>query len=236
MKLQNVDGQTRGKLCVNDKSLLYPAGSVLPSLDGLTQAGLDMVWTKALQQSPVTSGVTQDMIYDYLVSDGLDIQLKNNKQRVQELNNEKRLLSKEQWDILYPRLNATVDLESFDMTLLCFVILDVFQFKPTSGIWSQDPPAGDVGVGDDILRLRTWRNKLTPSSSSGIDNGTFKTAWTEIRDILLRLKPGQEFSDKIQHFHDCQVDPGNAAKNDQLIEDWISHDTQLGKVESGMSN
>lgn len=80
------------------------------------------------------------------------------------------------------------DYSNFDVTLLYKLIRNLCPgLKPTLG-WGMMPSVNHIDIGDDIERIRVFRNELGHSKSSNIPDIEFKTRWTELHDVIKRLQ------------------------------------------------
>lgn len=60
--------------------------------------------------------------------------------------------------------------------------------KPTRG-WGNDPDPKDTNIGDDVERLRLFRNRnLAHVNSATIPDDTFEDLWRTLKAVLSRLK------------------------------------------------
>lgn len=81
------------------------------------------------------------------------------------------------------------DYNKFDATLLYTLIRNLCPgLKPTRG-WGYEPGQCDIQVGDDIERLRLFRNNnFAHLSSAIIPDDTFEDVWKTLKYVLIRLK------------------------------------------------
>lgn len=77
----------------------------------------------------------------------------------------------------------------FDVTLLYTLIRNLCPgLEPTRG-WGHEPGQYDIQVGDDIERLRLFRNNtFAHLSSASIPDVTFEDVWKTLTSVLVRLK------------------------------------------------
>lgn len=78
---------------------------------------------------------------------------------------------------------------NFDVTLLYTLIRNLSSgLEPTRG-WGNDPDPKDTKIGDDIERLRLFRNKnFAHLNSATIPDDTFEDLWRTLKAVLSRLK------------------------------------------------
>lgn len=81
------------------------------------------------------------------------------------------------------------DYSKFDVTLLYTLIRNLSSgLEPTKG-WGNEPGPNDTHIGDDIERLRLFRNKnFAHSSSAAIPDDTFKDLYNTLKSVFNRLK------------------------------------------------
>ncbi|XP_056017067.1 neuronal cell adhesion molecule-like [Ostrea edulis] len=81
------------------------------------------------------------------------------------------------------------DYSTFDVSLLYTLIRNLCPvFKPTNR-WGQPPSNSQLRIGDDIERLRVFRNEVHGHcESSSVSDTDFQSRWKEIETILLRVQ------------------------------------------------
>lgn len=89
------------------------------------------------------------------------------------------------------------DYNKFDVTLLYTLIRNLCPaLEPTRG-WGNDPCTHDTRIGDDIERLRLFRNNnFAHLTSASIPDDTFEDIWKTLKSVLIRL----------QSYPGCSVD------------------------------
>lgn len=98
------------------------------------------------------------------------------------------------------------DYNKFDATLLYTLIRNLCPgLMPTRG-WGNEPGQYDIQVGDDIERLRLFRNNnFAHLSSAIIPDDTFKDVWKTLKSVLIRLKSHSGCSvDYVQKFGEIE--------------------------------
>ena len=98
------------------------------------------------------------------------------------------VLTRKQWDQLFPTGDVCVDSGTFDITLLTILLTNICRLRcPRTG-WTDKPPSSDTSQEANIVRLRYYRNKLCHSpSGSGVSSLDFEAYWQEIADALVAL-------------------------------------------------
>eukprot|EP00477_Mikrocytos_mackini_P003527 GAHX01004609.1.p1 GENE.GAHX01004609.1~~GAHX01004609.1.p1 ORF type:complete len:206 (-),score=34.56 GAHX01004609.1:70-687(-) len=88
------------------------------------------------------------------------------------------------------QLNQTklADYNIFDVSLLYKLIRNLCPgLNPTNG-WGMKLNFNDTTIGDDIERIRVFRNDLGHSKSSNISNSEFTNRWAELKIVIDRLQ------------------------------------------------
>lgn len=78
----------------------------------------------------------------------------------------------------------------FDVTLLYKLIRNLCPraLTPTNG-WGKDPQAIDTQPGDDIERIRQFRNENVAHVNSGeLDDTKFEAIWSDLEDVVKRIQ------------------------------------------------
>ena len=102
----------------------------------------------------------------------------------------KRVLNPKQWSLLYPSASATVSSKLFDITLLIVLLRNICGLSPptTTRSWDMLPPATDISPEADMVRVKYFRNTVYGhAEQASVDDVTFNSQWTDIRDALVRL-------------------------------------------------
>lgn len=81
------------------------------------------------------------------------------------------------------------DYSNFDVTLLYTLIRNLCSgLEPTRG-WGHEPGPTDTKIGDDVERLRLFRNRnIAHVNSATIPDDTFDDLWRTLKAVLIRLK------------------------------------------------
>lgn len=80
------------------------------------------------------------------------------------------------------------DYSKFDVTLLYTLIRNLCpSVKPTQG-WGHTPNAIHTNIGDDIERIRLYRNNIFAHyDSAKIDDKVFREIWSNLKSVIGRL-------------------------------------------------
>lgn len=98
-------------------------------------------------------------------------------------------LRQDQLKLCVPQPKAIPDYSKFDVTLLYTLIRNLCpSLKPTKG-WGKEPDNTDIEIGDDIERLRLFRNKYHAHADSAANSDTvFKDLWKNLNSVVNRIQ------------------------------------------------
>lgn len=98
-------------------------------------------------------------------------------------------LRKDQLNICYIPPPTLPDYGRFDVTLLYTLIRNLCSsLKPTQG-WGIDPKSADIQIGDDVERLRHFRNNyFAHANSSKISDTEFGGIWRNLKSAINRIQ------------------------------------------------
>lgn len=105
------------------------------------------------------------------------------------LLSEKYKLRQDQLKVCFLQPPAEPDYRKFDVTLLYTLIRNLCpSLKPTKG-WGKDPDDADIQIGDDIERLRLFRNNYhAHADSAAISDADFKDIWKNLNSVVNRIQ------------------------------------------------
>lgn len=135
----------------------------------------------------------------------------------QNLLSGKYKLRSEQLKVCYLQQPEIPSYIRFDVTLLYTLIRNLCSsFKPTNG-WGINPESADILIGDDIERLRLFRNNYyAHASTAEISNTEFEDIWNELKLTLKRIQQriGVSYEQKViriesrnitrEHLEECK--------------------------------
>lgn len=126
---------------------------------------------------------------DILVSQIKPIDLFNAINTCPTLLSGKYKLRSEQLKVCYLQPPALPSYIKFDVTLLYTLIRNLCSsLKPTKG-WGIDPASADIRIGDDIERLRLFRNNYyAHANTTAICNTEFEDIWNDLKLVLKRIQ------------------------------------------------
>lgn len=104
------------------------------------------------------------------------------------LLNGKNKLDSKQEKICFRSPPAIPNYNEFDVTLLYKLIRNLCPLlAPTKG-WGKDPADTDMQIGDDIERLRVFRNNNIHEVSSKISDNDFEIIWKKLKFVIQRIQ------------------------------------------------
>lgn len=135
-----------------------------------------------------------DILSDHIKPDDLYYKIK----ACAALSAENGKLVPDQKKICYLSPPDLPDYKSFDVTLLYTLIRNLCpSLKPTQG-WGNKPKAKHTNIGDDIERLRLFRNSFAHGESTKINDDKFCVIWKEIKSVLQRMQTSRKPSNKYE--------------------------------------
>ena len=145
----------------------------------------------------------------------------------------KKVLNPLQWSKLYPAVSSSVSSKNFDITLLMVLLRNICGLTPPATGWDNLPMATDVTHEADIARIKLYRNTLYGhASQASVDDATFATCWTDIRDTLVRLG-GATFETAIDDLKDDCMDPDIEEHYKELLKQWkVDEDSIKEKLDN----
>eukprot|EP00111_Clytia_hemisphaerica_P000682 TCONS_00002018-protein len=116
----------------------------------------------------------------------LNTELKKHQNKINQLKG-KKLLNKDQIELLLPTGSNQTDSSKFDITLIILLIIDFTNLPPPTNGWKKEPSPTDMSLGAFVLRARRWRNDLIHGDARGITPHDFNLRWTEGEVIIKGL-------------------------------------------------
>lgn len=101
----------------------------------------------------------------------------------------KNKLRQDQLNLCFPQHHTEPKYSNFDVTLLYTLIRNLCpSLKPTRG-WGTQPDNADIQIGDDIERLRLFRNNYyAHAESAAISDTEFQDVWSQLKSIINRMQ------------------------------------------------
>ena len=109
-----------------------------------------------------------------------------------------KIITKNQWEKLFPTSGDPPDSETFDITLLHLLLREVCSLKAPSKGWHELPADGDVSCEANIVRIKCYRNELCHMVSTGISKCEFEDKWNVISLALVALGLEQKEVDRLK--------------------------------------
>ena len=86
----------------------------------------------------------------------------------------RRILNSTQWEKLYPSYSP-VSSETFDILLLTMLFRNICGFSPPVTGWDSLSPATNIGVADDMARVKYYRNIVySHASQASVHDSSFR--------------------------------------------------------------
>lgn len=126
-------------------------------------------------------------LIDILATYVKDVDLFNEINSCQTLLSGKNKLLTVQQKICYLTPPDVPDYKKFDVTLLYKLIRNLCPLRPTKG-WGYEPNITDTLLGDDIERLRLFRNNCTHAVSQTIPDTEFESLWNDLKSVIRRIQ------------------------------------------------
>ena len=123
----------------------------------------------------------------------------------------KHVLTKTQWNQLFPTDGVSVDSGAFDISLLTVLLTNICGLHPPRTGWNDKPPSSDTSRAANIVRLRRYRNLLFhPANGSAVSSQDFEVYWQEIAGALVA------FGEDIIAIDTLKAEPGGINVLDKL--------------------
>ena len=128
-----------------------------------------------------------------------------------------RVITEEQWNLLFPPVPLLPDSRSFDITLWCVLLRSICKLPTPSNGWDKDPNPSDNSLSADLVRLRLYRNRFRGHiTSTSISKAEFNTYWKKVETILVALGLPKVDIDRRKTE---SLDPNLFAKHIKLLKD-----------------
>ena len=121
-----------------------------------------------------------------------------------------QILSKRQWDMLFPPDGSEPDANTFDLILLFILLANISGEPPPPATWFNNPPKRHDALVADLARFRFLHDQLCATGVS-IDKRRFSALWHEISTVLLNLGLEQSEIDRLkkpcreEHYSDVLI-------------------------------
>ncbi|XP_046857869.1 uncharacterized protein LOC124451292 [Xenia sp. Carnegie-2017] len=139
----------------------------------------------------------------------------------------KRVISKEQWELLYPSNGSSPDIENFDISLLTVLLRNICGLTAPSGGWDNLPSSSDTSISANIARIKFYRNKVYGHiTTTSVDDSEFEHLWQEISKALVGLGIQQTDIDEAKK---APLSP-DEANHIEILKNWYEKEQQLINV------
>ncbi|XP_046862684.1 uncharacterized protein LOC124456244 [Xenia sp. Carnegie-2017] len=136
----------------------------------------------------------------------------------------KRVISKEQWELLYPPNGSSPDLDNFDISLLTVLLRNICGLTAPSGGWDSLPSSSDTSISANIARIKFYRNKVYGHiTTTSVNDSEFEYLWQEISKALVGLGIQQTEIDEVKKAP-LSPDEANYIK---MLKKWHEKEQQL---------
>ena len=108
-----------------------------------------------------------------------ELSLPKNKTKLDDLKNKKKILKKDQYQLLFPSSRETLS-ERFDTTLTFLLIRNLCGYKKPSTGWDIEPNVDNLSEIAQAIRLKLERNKSR--------HGRLPIATSEYKDIYITVE------------------------------------------------
>ena len=135
----------------------------------------------------------------------------------------KRILNATQWGHLFPTIPSSVSSANFDITLLMLLLRNICGLSPpaSTGSWEVIPPASDVSIQANMVRVKYYRNNVYGhASKASVDEPTFNSYWQDISNALMGLGAGPGYGAAINRLKTESMDPDMEEHYKELLKEW----------------
>jgi len=109
-----------------------------------------------------------------------------------------RVLSQDQWDLLYPPSGASPTSEDLNITLLYVLLRNICGLTPPATGWDTLPPPTDTSLEANLVRIKYYRNIVARHPNAEIDDSQFEAFWSDISYALVLLGLKQDDIDRLK--------------------------------------
>ncbi|XP_046857763.1 uncharacterized protein LOC124451181 [Xenia sp. Carnegie-2017] len=135
----------------------------------------------------------------------------------------KSVISKEQWELLYPSKGSSPDIDNFDISLLTVLLRNICRLAPPNGGWDNPSPS-DTSISANIARIKLYRNKVYGHiTTTSVNDSEFEHLWQEISKALVGLGIQQTEIDEAKK---APLSP-DEANHIELLKNWYEKEKQL---------
>lgn len=158
------------------------------------------------------------------------------KEKLERIRHQMQMAS---YDLCFHPPPLLPDYSKFDVTLLYTLIRNLCpSLKPTQG-WGSEPNNTDKKIGDDIERLRLFRNNFyAHADSTEISDSDFNNLWKNLQSVIQRIEiytktwSTTNYEQELSRIKSCRFGYDDRDKYKLLLEATlnVSKSEKLGKI------
>ena len=119
--------------------------------------------------------------------ESLENTLKKNSTKLAQLKS-KLVICDDDWEMLFPASGDPPNADTFEITLLHFLIREFSNLPTPAKGWHKLPDETDDTIQADIARIKCFKNELSHRSSTAISESEFEEKWSKISSSLERIQ------------------------------------------------
>lgn len=130
------------------------------------------------------------------------------------------------------------DFSKFDVSLLYTLIRNLCPSLKPTGRWGEEPAAAHTQLGDDIERLRLFRNEqFAHANSAQTPDSEFQNHWTYIQTVMNRIWSNKragcktDYGQKLKSIEECRLNFDDLEKYKLLLEATMHVATERGTID-----
>lgn len=129
------------------------------------------------------------------------------------------------------------DYTKFDVSLLYTLIRNLCPSLKPTGRWGEEPAASHTQLGDDIERLRLFRNRIfAHANTAQTPDSAFQSHWTYIQTVINRIQSNTnagcktDYGQSLKSIEKCLLDCEDLDKYKLLLEATLHVSKQSGDI------
>ena len=100
----------------------------------------------------------------------------------------KRIITEDQWNIMYPPPGVVVKSKSFDISLLFKLLRNICGLTAPATGWDSLPNSTDTTLEADLVRIKYYRNTVYAHDNNlEMNQDDFEKYWSEMKEAILRI-------------------------------------------------
>ncbi|XP_046862673.1 uncharacterized protein LOC124456233 [Xenia sp. Carnegie-2017] len=145
-----------------------------------------------------------------------------NRKKLESLK-KKKVINKEQWDLLYPS-NKTPEIGNFDISLLTVLLRNICGLTAPHGGWNNLPSSSETSISANIATIKFYRNKVYGHiTTTSVNDSEFEYLWQEISKALVGLGIQQIEIDELKKAP-LSTDEENYT---EMLKEWYKKEEQF---------